>query len=358
MSNLQNRPVRTLLSILLIAVPVTLILMLVGLSRGFISDSASRARGVGADIIVRSPDSAIMSLALSNMSERLSTRLEQLPHVVLATGVASHLVSGWTSISGIDPVAFQKMSGGFVFVEGHGFEKPDDILIDTYYARQAHVHTGEKLNLLNRDWHVAGVVQPGKLAHIFLPLMVLQDLDGTAGKVAQIYLKLDNPRNTQAVADNLKGILPGYHIYALDELISLTSTDNVPFLRPLLNVIVGVAVLIGAAVASLSMYMAIQQRTRDIGILKSLGASRFLIVQIVLFEALFLGFGGSIVGIVFSFGGRWLLIRLVPASLPMAIVPVWWPIAAAIAMGAAVLGALYPALLAAGHDPIDALAYE
>ena len=48
--NVRAHPVRTLLSILLIAVPVTLILTLIGLSRGFLDDSAKRSRGVGADI--------------------------------------------------------------------------------------------------------------------------------------------------------------------------------------------------------------------------------------------------------------------------------------------------------------------
>jgi putative ABC transport system permease protein len=357
-ANLTQRPVRTLLSVLLIAIPVTLMLTLVGLSRGFISDSGTRARGVGADIIVRSPDSHVGTVGLSNLPVKLIDRLQQVEHVKFATGVASHLVSGWTTVSGIDPAAFERMSGKFDFEEGHGFEKPDDILFDTYYAQQAHVRAGSKVNLLNREWTVAGIVEPGKLAHIFLPLSILQDLDGSTGKVAQIYLKLDDPANTNAVVESIKSMLPGYPVYAMDELISLTSVDNVPFLRPLLNVIIGVAVLIGAAVASLSMYMAVQQRTREIGILKSLGASKVLVVRIILIEALFLGLGGSILGIAFSFASRWLLAKLVPASLPQAIVPEWWPIAGGIAMGAAILGALYPGILAARQDPIQALAYE
>jgi len=357
-ANLSQRPVRTLLSVLLIAIPVTLMLTLVGLSRGFVDDSSRRTRGVGADIIVRSPDSHIGTVGLSNMPVKLIGRLEELPHVAFGTGVASHLVSGWTVVSGIDLSAFERMSGPFVFREGHSFEKPDDILLDTYYAQQANVHAGRKINLLNRDWNVAGIVEPGKLAHIFLPLAILQELDGSSGKVAQIYLKVDNPANTNAVVDSIKALLPGYNVYAMEELVSLTSVDNVPFLRPLLNVIIGVAVLIGAAVASLSMYMAVQQRTREIGILKSLGASKLLLLRIILTEAFFLGLGGSILGVAFSFASRWLLVKLVPASLPQAIVPGWWPIAGAIAMGAAILGALYPGMLAARQDPIQALAYE
>ncbi len=358
-ANIAQRKVRTALSILLIAVPVTLMLTLVGLSRGYIEDSRRRALGVGADIVVRSPDARVgVSLAISNMPEKIVARLRELPHVSLATGVASHLVSGWTPVSGINVREFEQMSGPFVFVEGHTFAKPDDVLLDTYYARQVGAHAGSKVDVLNRQFNVAGIVQPGKLAHLFLPLNVLQDLEGSEGKVAQIYVKVDDPRNVKSVIESIKTLLPGYHVDAMEELVSLTSVDNVPFLRAFMNVVVGVAVLIGAAVASLSMYMAIQQRTREIGILKSLGASKLMILRVILMEALFLGLGGSILGIGFSFIGRWLLGRLVPASLPQAIVPDWWPIAAAIAMGAALLGALYPATLAAWQDPIEAIAYE
>jgi len=357
-TNLRQRPVRTALSILLIAVPVALMLTLVGLSHGFVNDSARRMRGVGADIIVRSPDSSIGTLTLNSIPQKIADRLEKVAHVTLATGVASHLVSGWTTACGIDVDKFASMSGGFVFREGHSFQNPDDVLLDTYYAQQVHARAGSKVKLFNREWNGAGIVEPGKLAHIFMPLAVVQDLDGTFGKVGQIYVAVDDPANTPAVIDSIKALLPGYHVYALDELVSLTSVDNVPFLRPFLNVVIGVAVLIGAAVASLSMYMAIQQRTREIGILKSLGASKLLVLKIILLEALFLGLGGSILGIGFSFLGRWLLALLVPASLPQAIVPEWWPIAGAIAMAAAVVGALYPGMLAARQDPIEALAYE
>jgi len=358
LANLTQRPIRTFLSVLLIAIPVTLMLTLVGLSHGFVEDSTQRTRGIGADIIVRSPDSRVGTVGLTNLSVHLIQKFEELPHVKFGTGVASHLVSGWTTVSGIDLPAFERMSGKFVFREGHSFEKPDDILFDTYYAQQAKVHAGSKVSLLNREWTVAGIVEPGKLAHIFLPLATLQGLDGSTGKVAQIYLKLDDPTNTSTVIESIKKLLPDYNIYSVAELVSLTSVDNVPFLRPLLNVIIGVAVLIGAAVASLSMYMAVQQRTREIGILKSLGASKLTVVRIILMEAFWLGLGGSVLGIGFSFLSRWLLAKLVPASLPQAIVPEWWPIAGVIAMGAAMLGALYPGVLAARQDPIQALAYE
>jgi len=123
-------------------------------------------------------------------------------------------------------------------------------------------------------------------------------------------------------------------------------------------VIMGIGVVIGFAVVCLSMYMAVLQRTREIGILKSLGGSKSFILRVILSEALLLGLGGSILGILMSYGAYWLIKTLVPASLPMITVYRWWPIAAGITLAGALLGSLYPGLTAAAHDPIEALAYE
>jgi putative ABC transport system permease protein len=106
------------------------------------------------------------------------------------------------------------------------------------------------------------------------------------------------------------------------------------------------------------MYMAVLQRTREIGILKSLGASQFFILRIILTEAVILGIGGTILGIAMSFGAWWLIRTVEPASIPMVIVPSWWPIAGAVTLVGTALGALYPGISAARHDTIEALAYE
>ena len=63
-------------------------------------------------------------------------------------------------------------------------------------------------------------------------------------------------------------------------------------------------------------------------------------------------------GILLSFAAKALIVSLVPASLPVVTTPDWWPYAAAIAFGGALLGAVYPGLKAARQDAIEALAYE
>ena len=358
--NVRFRPVRTLLSVLLIALPVTLILTLVGLSQGFVEGSEKRAEGVGADILFRPKGTTLLSsFNGAPLPEKFVDQLAKEPHVAATTGVVYQLVSGaFDSIAGIDQDSFIHLSGPFTFLQGHGIEKPDDILLDQYYADQRHVHAGSKLNVLNKDWNVAGIVEGGKLAHLFVRIEVLQDLIGSTGKVSQIYLKLDDPRNTDLVKKQLTAKYEDYPIYSMKELEAYYSVDNIPLLKYFTYEVLGIGVLIGFLVVSMSMYMAVLQRTREIGILKSMGASKGFVMGIILAEAFALGLGGTIVGVGLSFGTRWLMNALMPASLPQAIVPGWWPIAGLIAVSGALLGALYPGMLAVRQDPIEALAYE
>jgi putative ABC transport system permease protein len=358
LENLRHRPLRTLLSVLLIAIPVTLILTLVGLSQGMREESARRTRGIGADILIKPPNTSVMSFSAANIPQNLVKWAQQQPHVTVAVGAAVALVSGITTVNGVDLEAFSKLSGGFRFIEGGPFKQPDDILIDDYYAKQKKVHAGDYIDVLNKKWRVAGIFESGKLSHLVLPLAVLQDLQGNTGKVSQIYLKLDDPANTDVVIASLKKQLRGYQIYSMQDILTQISVEKFPGLDTFVNVTVGIAVVIAFAVVCLSMYMAVLQRTREIGILKSLGASRGYVLELIVAEAFVMGLFGTVGGILLSFAARWVILTLVPASLQQAIAYNWWPIAGLIALFASLLGALYPGFRAARQDPIEALAYE
>ena len=128
-------------------------------------------------------------------------------------------------------------------------------------------------------------------------LKVLQELDSATGKVSQIYVQIDNPAGVNSVAQQLREILPDYPVNTMDEWTAMFNVNNIQGLREFIDVIMGIGVVIGFAVVCLSMYMAVLQRTREIGILKSLGGSKSFILRIILIEALVLGIGGTILGI-------------------------------------------------------------
>ena len=358
LENLKHKPMRSLLSILLIGVPVTLILCLVGLSHGFLEDSQRRTRGIGADVIVRPPGSTLLTLS-GGISDKIVDWLGKQPHVQMAVGAVNQPVQGITlGATGIDLKQFDQMSGGFTYLHGGPFQAPGDVIIDQFYADQQRAHVGDRIVILNTPWRVSGIIEGGKLAHIVFPLGVLQEKTSHIGQVSQIYLKLDNAANTASVVQGLKEKLPDYPIYSMAEFTSLYNVNNIPALREFIIVIMAIGVIIGFAVVLLSMYMAVLQRTREIGILKSLGASQVFILRIILTEAVILGMGGTVLGIAMSFGACWLIRTVEPASIPMVIVPFWWPIAGVVTLIGTALGALYPGLSAARHDTIEALAYE
>jgi putative ABC transport system permease protein len=146
-------------------------------------------------------------------------------------------------------------------------------------------------------------------------------------------------------------------VMTMDEWLSLMTPDHIPALTTAIDVVIGIAVIIGFLVIFQSMYTSVLERTREIGILKSMGASKLSIVSVVLRETALLAVAGVLVGVVLSFAVKTFLAHRYP-TLYLDMNMVWVARGAAIAFAGSVCGALYPAWMAARKDPIDALAYE
>jgi putative ABC transport system permease protein len=357
-SNLTHRPVRSVLSVLAIAVEVTMILTLVGVSYGTLDGTARRARGAGADIMIRPPGSSVLSVSTAPMTDKLIPFLESLPHVSIATGTTIQPLGGFDSITGLDLDQFSRMSGGFRFVSGGPFQNDQDILVDEYYAREHKLHVGDKVQLIGREWRVSGIFESGKLARICVRLSVLQDLTSNPNRLSLIYVKVDNENHLNEVLANLRKRMPNYPIYSMEEYTSLLSVNSVGLLRNFIGVVIGVAVIVGFIVVFMAMYTAVLERTREIGILKAVGASSTLILNLLVRETLLLSVPGTIAGILLTYGTQWIMQHVVPSSLTQETVYAWWPIAGGIAIVGSLLGVIVPAIRAIRQDAIEALSYE
>ncbi len=333
-----------------------MILTLVGVSEGVLGDIAERSRGMGADVIIRPPGSSILAFSGAPLAEGIVDVVRKEPHVAMATGVMVQSVGDFQSIAGIHLDEFNAMSGGFKFIEGGPFKEPGDLVVDQMYAAQKKLEVGSKLNL-GVDWRVSGIVESGKLSHLFADIRYLQDKYSETGKISVIYVKVDTPANIQMVRDELDKKFDGYPIYTMEQFVSLVSVDSIPLVKNFTNVVIGLAVIVGFLVVFLSMYMAVLERTREIGILKALGASPGYILGMLLRETTLLAVVGSIAGVVMSYGTRWLM-HIFVSTMPMLILPRWWPIASGIALVGSLIGAIYPGLKAARQDAIEALSYD
>jgi putative ABC transport system permease protein len=361
--NLVHRPIRSLISIIAVALEVTLILLIVGLSLGMLRDSRMRQAGIGADVIVLPPGSSfIVGLTGAPMPIKIGDVISKLPHVVHVAPVVTQVATNGTLevISGIDLDSYQQMSGPLHYLSGGPFQGAYDALVDDVFAKAKRVKVGQTIEILNHEFRVAGVVESGKGARKFIPMKTMQDLSGSQGKASIFYLKLDDPENAPLAVDEIKHV-PGMERYvarSMRDYISLVgSPSNYPGLASFINVVIGISVVVGFIVIFQAMYTAVMERTREIGILKAMGASKFYIVNVVLRETVLLAIGGIVMGILISLTGRALLAERLPL-LQVIVSGGWIMRAAGIAIVGAIGGALYPAFKAAQKDPIDALAYE
>jgi putative ABC transport system permease protein len=361
-ANLVHRPVRSLISIIAIALEVTLILLIVALSFGMLNGSKESQLGVGADIMVQPPSSsALIGVTGAPVPVKVGAVLGRLPHIEVAAPVIWELITKPTLeiIYGIDYASYNSISPSFRFLSGGPFQGSYDVIVDDFFAEMKHVKVGENVEILNHQFRVSGIVAHGKGARKFLQLATMQQLISAEGRCSVFYVKLDNPGNTDAVVDEIKQV-PGMQDYAvrsMAEYLTMMTPNNLPGFNAFISVVVGVSMIIGFLVIFQSMYTAVMERTREIGILKSLGASKLYIVNVILRETVLLAISGIVLGVLISFLTRQVIIYERPV-LRLFWSHDWVIRATLIAITGAIAGALYPAYQAAQKDPIEALAYE
>jgi len=361
-ANLVHRPIRSLISVVAIALEVTLILLIVGLCYGIMNDNKNRTAGIGFDVIVQPPGSSFFAaISGAPVSVKVGDVLRGMPHVKVVSPVVWAIATGGglEVIDGIDIASFEALSGPFTYLKGGRFQGPDDVLVDDFIARQRHVKVGDTMEILNHSFRVCGIVENGRGARKFVPMATMQELIGAQDKASVFYLKLDDPANAGAVVNAIQS-QPGmekYSVLSMEEYLSMMTPSHLPGFRPFIGVVIGVSLIIGFLVIFQAMYTAVMERTREIGILKSIGASKGYIVNVILRETILLALAGIAVGIAVSLLARlgiehrWPLVHIDKSNE-------WMLRATLIALVGATLGALYPAYKAAQKDPIDALAYE
>ena len=366
-ANLLHRPVRSAISVLAVAIEVIMILSIVAVFMGMLNDSKQRTNGIGADLMLL-PSNASMFTGVSSASMPVKDAevLEHLPHVAKVSPAIEHLsTSGSVEILyGIDYETFNALKP-FVYIAGGKFAGPDDVIIDDVLAGSTNKATGkpyavgDSLTIMDRPFRVAGIVEQGKGGRKLIPLTTMQEMMGAGNRVSMFFIKCDNPANDDLVMQEIRSTrgFGNNTLTTVDSWLDQMTPNKIPGFNLSLEIVTGIAVIIGFLVIFQSMYTAVLERTREIGILKSMGASKLTIVGVVLRECAALAMAGVVVGIGGTYGVRLLIAHLFP-TLNFAITGAWLGWSALIAFVGAICGAIYPAWMAARKDPIDALAYE
>jgi putative ABC transport system permease protein len=367
--NLVHRPLRSIISALAVAIEVVMILSIVGIFYGILNGSKAQQSGTGMDMIVRpGATNSLLSSSSASADIRVADVLRKMPHVQVVAPVNIKLTLGSSveNIYGIDFATYNALRP-FVFTAGGPFTQPYQIIVDDLQAAGSPtLRVGSTVKVLNHDFTVCGIVEHGKGARKFIPLDTMDLLDGNPGKAATFFLRTDDA-STQAAKEAIQETvrreilstdgLQDWSIQTIEEFLAGLTPEHLPGFKIALDVVIGVATIIGFLVIFQSMYTAVMERTREIGILKSLGAGRFSIVSVVLRETGLLALVGIFFGLLFAYVLRNLLHARFP-TLSFQLTAEWDVKAVVIAICGSLFGALYPALKAARKDPIDALSYE
>jgi putative ABC transport system permease protein len=349
---------RSAISILGVALGVTLVMLFTGLAHGMSEDLLKRSSNVSAEIIFTRPGSMQLTTSSANLNTKYVELLQNIEGVESATPVIRYFYPsgsfGVDQVEGIEWDSFSKMNN-IRIIQGRAPSASDDVVIDETKASRNHP-VGSTLKIFGeRQYHVVGIYAPESGARAKVTLASLQESLEAPAKCTFIFIKLKNPADQVAVARRIEEKFPGNKIQFTREVFA-TIENSIPGLNIFLRVLVGLAAIVSALVVMLAMHTTITERTREIGILKAMGASRRYIISEIEREALLISFLGMVVGfalawlagfgihkatgLIFQFGG-------------------WWALTAAlIGLAGGALGAFYPAARAANLDPVNALAYE
>jgi len=383
---------RNILAILGVVIGVTAVTVLISLSQGLKNNVSSMIQGLGTNVLTAIGGNLdTKDINNSNPAQLISTdilnqkdmeTIQKVPGVkeVAPMSLVDSNLKKDTKISkamivGVTP-NFLEIVKNLKIEQGKMFDNraKSKVVILSYDVRQSLFGTDEalekKVKINGQEFLVLGIFAKPKTQNIFdsdftniaiIPFDTAKEINKDKDKIFRIIIKAHDSANVYMVKNKIREALLKNH---KDENFTVLTQDDI---LNVFNGFLGLATALVSAIAAISlivggigimnvMLVTVTERTKEIGLRKSVGATSLAIAIQFLVESIIITLLGGIIGLVLAF----LINTVIAAATPLKPVILFSTVlmAVGISLLVGVIFGLWPALNAAKKDPIEALRYE
>jgi ABC-type antimicrobial peptide transport system permease subunit len=366
--NLLRRKIRTLLTVLGIAIGVAAIVALGAMADGLGAGYNSMLTGSKADLILSQPNT--YDISYSAVDEAIGDKLRAAPEVSEVSGMLQGFVQAegepFFFVFGYPEDSFAL--GRFQIIEGIGLEdrearlgRGNPILLGSAAAEILDKKVGDSMRIVSSAFRVVGIYETGDAfedSGALLPLSDAQELLGRPRQVSLFYIRLKDPALKDRFTTRVERLWPDLSLSGVQEFANNQALKDM--LMGYVWAIGGLAIVIGGVGMMNAQLMAVMERTREIGVLRAVGWGRGRVLRMILMESISVSLVGGFLGTAIG----WLMLAMLSrTTLMLGVNPS--NIGSSILLQAfftvlilGLFGGLYPAWRASRLQPVEALRYE
>ncbi len=382
LSNIRTNKLRSALTMLGLIIGIASVIILVGIGKGATESVTNEMSGLGADLLTVSIYDGKTTIAYNDLDDFL--KLPNIEAIAPYKSLSANINRGNVKLENFNLLATnQNYLGvmGYDLGEGRPLSEIDienstkAVIIGNSIAEKLFNLTdplGKTIKINGDDYTVVGTLAAGssmsEVDNILLVPLTTAKYLGSNTAVSELYLKANNAENVDGAAKEVKSYVETNYKIDSDSLNVYTNTGILESMKEvsaqlslLLGGIAGISLIVGGIGIMNVMLVSVTERTKEIGIRKSLGAKRRDISKQFLIESLVLSLLGGIIGILTGIGCGALTNALVAYlgysnifALSPGVVVLSFSVSAAVGL---IFGS-FPSYRAACLRPIDALKQE